>query len=554
MTTLYRRWRTHDYPVPSTMRAWPLTGRGFSSLGRSGRPPVVPVPSPGPAELLLRVDAVGICFSDVKLIRAGADHPRLKGRDLRKDPTRPGHEVSLTVAAVGPDLAHQYSRGDRFTMQPDIHYQGRNPAFGYWIPGGFSEYILAGKEILHGDEGNYLIPLPPDIGYAEAALCEPWACVEASARQAARETPLAGGRTLLLQAQPCDWSLDGIFPPNHDLTRLDAPGGRLPDALDGLGRFDDIVILGPPTPQLVEQCLDHLASGGLLAIAADRPLAGPVAVDLGRLHYERVRILGTSSPQVTSAYRENNRTELKPGGIAWFVGAAGPMGQMHVQRALQLEHPPRKIIASDVSADRMAYALARWRPLADRAAVELITLDPGAYASDTDYLARLAHEIDRQGCDDIVVLAPIPELVAQASTQAAPGCVINIFAGIPVGNHASLDLSDAYLRQVRYIGSSGSTIEDLKTVLHKAHTGRLDANRSLGVIGGIAQALDSVERVARGETPAKTVLFPGVPDFPLTALEDLRTLDPQLADLLTDGSIWTRRAEERFLEEHLALP
>jgi D-arabinose 1-dehydrogenase-like Zn-dependent alcohol dehydrogenase len=144
VTSSYDKWREHDYPVPATMRAWPLTGAGFESLGSSGRPVSVPVPKPGPRELLLRVDAVGICFSDVKLIRAGAAHPRLKGRDLKKDPTRPGHEVSLTVAAVGAELGSQYSRGDRFTIQADVYYEGRNLAFGYWIPGGFSEYVLAG--------------------------------------------------------------------------------------------------------------------------------------------------------------------------------------------------------------------------------------------------------------------------------------------------------------------------------------------------------------------------------------------------------------------------
>jgi threonine dehydrogenase-like Zn-dependent dehydrogenase len=554
VTSTYKKWREHDYAVPATMRAWPLTGAGFESLGRSGRPVSVPVPKPGPRELLLRVDAVGICFSDVKLIRAGTAHPRLKGRDLKKDPTRPGHEVSLTVAAMGAELGSQYSRGDRFTIQADVYYEGRNLAFGYWIPGGFSEYVLAGKEILEGDEGNYLMPIPEGMGYAETALCEPWACVEASARQVAREQPLPGGRGLIVQAEEGDWSLDGVFSADHDLTSLGAPGGRVPDGLSDLGRLDDVVILGTPSPELVGQCLRQLAPGGLLCIASRQPLSGPVSIDLGRLHYERIRVLGTTSPEAVSAYRANNRTELRPGGIAWFIGAAGPMGQMHVQRALQLEAPPRKIIAADPSAERTAYALARWRSLADRRGVELVTLDPTAYPNAAAYLARVTEEAEGQSCDDIIVLAPIPDLVAQAATQAAPGCVVNIFAGIPVGNESELDLSGVYLRGVRYIGSSGSRIEDLQAVLEKARTGRLDANRSLGVIGGIAQALDAVQRVARGETPAKTVLFPSVPDFPLAALEELGQTDPGVVELLTDGAVWTRAAEERFLSDHVVIP
>ncbi len=32
------------------------------------------------------------------------------------------------------------------------------------------------QRVLNGDHGNYLIPVKPDTGYAEAALTEPWAC------------------------------------------------------------------------------------------------------------------------------------------------------------------------------------------------------------------------------------------------------------------------------------------------------------------------------------------------------------------------------------------
>ena len=184
----------------------------------------------------------------------------------------------------------------------------------------------------------------------------------------------------------------------------------------------------------------------------------------------------------------------------------------------------------------------------------LVSVDPSAYASKSEYLARLSEETDEKGFDDIVVLAPVPELVTQASSITAPGCVVNIFAGIPVGNEAKLPLTNVYQRRVRYIGSSGSRINDLQTVLEKARTGRLDTNRSVGVIGGIAQALKAVESVAKGETPAKTILFPSVPDFPLTALEDLRAVDRGVADRLSNGTVWTREAEAHFLAFHVSRP
>ena len=68
--------------LPERQSLWPLYGVGFESLGLEGRPVEAPMPAFGPDELLVRHDACGICYSDVKVIRAGGEHPRLYGRDL----------------------------------------------------------------------------------------------------------------------------------------------------------------------------------------------------------------------------------------------------------------------------------------------------------------------------------------------------------------------------------------------------------------------------------------------------------------------------------------
>lgn len=175
MGSKLERYRRHDYPIPKTMLAWQMTGAGFENVGEHGAPVRIEVPKPGPHEVLCRVDAVGLCFSDVKLILAGNNHPRIKGRDLKKNPTRGGHELSLTVAAVGEKENDRYKVGERYIIQSDIYHKGRGMAFGYVFPGGMSEYTIIPEEALHGDEGSYLIPLEPDgLSYAEAALIEPW--------------------------------------------------------------------------------------------------------------------------------------------------------------------------------------------------------------------------------------------------------------------------------------------------------------------------------------------------------------------------------------------
>src|SRR5687767_1770104 len=67
----------------------------------------VPVPEPGPLEVLVKVEACGICLSDVHLIDGSipAIHPEVT----------PGHETFGTVAETG-DMASGWKEGDRVTL------------------------------------------------------------------------------------------------------------------------------------------------------------------------------------------------------------------------------------------------------------------------------------------------------------------------------------------------------------------------------------------------------------------------------------------------------
>jgi threonine dehydrogenase-like Zn-dependent dehydrogenase len=128
----------------------------------------------------VRSDAVGPCYSDVKIIRQGGSHPRLYGRDLARRPIVQGHEVTMTVVEVGEAWRDRFRPGQRFALQADFYYRGRNLAYGYVFTGGLAQYGLLGAAALDGDEGCYAIPVPEGLGHAEVALTEPWACVEAA--------------------------------------------------------------------------------------------------------------------------------------------------------------------------------------------------------------------------------------------------------------------------------------------------------------------------------------------------------------------------------------
>jgi len=76
MSDAYQRYRSGEAPVPAQTWTWNMYGAGLENIGHDGKPERFDVPAPAVDQLLVRVDAVGMCFSDVKLIKQGNKHPQ----------------------------------------------------------------------------------------------------------------------------------------------------------------------------------------------------------------------------------------------------------------------------------------------------------------------------------------------------------------------------------------------------------------------------------------------------------------------------------------------
>jgi threonine dehydrogenase-like Zn-dependent dehydrogenase len=566
-----------DAPLPDRNRLWPLYGAGFDNLGREAAPIEVPMPDYGPNELLVRHDACGLCFSDIKVIRLGEDHPRIY-RDMQADPVVLGHEVAMTVVGVGENLRDQYQVGDRFIIQADIFVEGVGYAYGYEIQGGLSQYGVIDQRVLNGDHGNYLLPVQSDTGYAESALTEPWACVIAAYQLVYRTGLKPGGTTWIIGTSTAQLpssrggggyiisaGFDETSHPDRLLltdvpadfadwlkTRAEALGVEVIEVRDinapPVEYVDDIVLLGADA-DVIEAVSPWLADFGVVVILADKPFARKVAVDIGRVHYNRWVYVGSSDPDIARAYSDVPvRSSLKPGGRTWFVGAGGPMGRMHVQRAIQVADGPSTIVCTDVSDLRLEDLCISFAAEADVKGIEFICLNP---MNKGDYTTGMA-PFKEGGFDDIVVLAPIPAVISDAATYLAPKGVMNVFAGVARGTMANLDLSDAYLKDARVIGHSASSIDDLRLMLSQAESGDLSPNRSVAAIGSLSAARDGLQSVQDTVFPGKVVIFPHIKDMPLTPLQELKDKLPTVYAKLKEGREWTVEAEAEFLRLMLA--
>ncbi|HEY3397190.1 MAG TPA: alcohol dehydrogenase catalytic domain-containing protein [Armatimonadota bacterium] len=573
--TNYQRGAT---AIPTTQGAWHVYGAGLENVGQEGQPVEIPVGRPGPDQLLARIDAAGICFSDIKIIKQGGDHPRLYGRDLRHDPIVPGHEVALTVVEVGEQLRYQYHVGDRFVVQADVYVNGKNLAFGYMLPGAFEQYVILGDEVLRGDEGSYLIPMQAETGYAEAALAEPWACVVCAHRTDFRRNFAPGGTLLIIGGAGKEGYTLGALaagPGPQKIVLTDVPADLTAEItaaaaawgaeivvseplheglLETLKQqqapegFDDVVLLGAHCPELIEAAAAVLGREGVLALVGAAP-SRPLNLDLGRIHYDYTRYYGAPGRDLAAAYAETRAPGLTPGGKAWIMGGAGPMGQMHVQIAAQGSEGPSVIVVSDLDDERLELVRERMEPVARARGREIVLLNPKALGQEA-FEARL-REIAPEGFDDIHVLVPVPTLIADAVRFAGRRGLVEIFAGIPRGSFAATDLGPVVERQVRFQGTSGSLIADLRTTLHMTESGEIDTNASVAGIGGLEAVHAGLEAVLGMAFPGKIVIYPQISGLPLTAITDLAEQMPEVAALLGPGGLWTREAEKALLKRYL---
>jgi threonine dehydrogenase-like Zn-dependent dehydrogenase len=553
-------------PLPDEYQLWPLYGAGFENLGRDGKPITVPMPEYGPDELLVRHDTDSLCFSDVKVIRAGQDHPRIF-RDMREEPGVLGHEVSMTVVGVGEDLKGEYSVGDRFIVQADVYVDGVNLAYGYMIQGGMSQYTVIDQRVLNGDHGNYLIRVQEQTGYSEMSLTEPWTCVVTAYNLHYRTGLKAGGVAWIIGTSADDdrpytisAGLDAESHPSKVMLtdvpesfatwikdRAAALGTEVVDVPDASsppdGEVDDIVILGTDA-DLVEAVSPHLAFLGIVAMVANGPFDRKLNIDVGRIHYNRWLYVGGTDPDIARIYADlPARSELTAGGRAMFVGAGGPMGHIHVQRAIEMENGPSTIVCSDISDLRLGDLCAAFSADAEAKGIEFVCLNP---MQSDDFEAGMA-PFRAGGFDDIVVLAPVPAVITGSADWLAHSGAMNVFAGVPRGTIAQLDMNDVCYRSIRHIGHSGLTTEDMRTALSLVETGKLSPNRLVSAIGSIGAAKDGWQAVSDATFPGKVVIYLHLKDLPLTPLKDLEETLPTVYAKLGIGKTWTREAEEELL-------
>jgi threonine dehydrogenase-like Zn-dependent dehydrogenase len=223
------------------------------------------------------------------------------------------------------------------------------------------------------------------------------------------------------------------------------------------------------------------------------------------------------------------------------------MGQMHVQRALELPNGPQLVIATEISDERLETLSNMFTPLAEKQGRKLLFFNPNSSKqSFRDFVMEATQNL---GVDDVVVSVPVAALMEEGDTVMKPDGMMVLFAGVPNGTMGHVNLSNVYLSNAQYTGTSGLTIDDQASVMARRVAGTLSPGRSVAAVGGLETAAEAIESVIEGKYPGKVVIFPQIRNLPLTGLKELKERLPDVAAKLGEDLMWTNEAEEVLIEK-----
>jgi 2-desacetyl-2-hydroxyethyl bacteriochlorophyllide A dehydrogenase len=261
----------------------------------------VPDPTPGPGQIVVKVDCCGVCGTDLHIM--DGEFPPTPY------PITPGHEFAGTVAAVGPDVQIDLPLGAAVAVDPSLYCgycrrcrSGRDnlcenwAAIGDTVDGAFAEYVAVPAVNAHR--------LPGGIDGQLGAMVEPLACAVHGLR---RLGPLFGDSVVLTGAGTMGLLLLQLLVHSGagQVTVVDRVPDRLAvarklgaartagslDDLDG-ERFQ-IAVDATGVPTVVDGVAGLLDRGGRLLVFGVSPAEASISLSPFRVYNDEITVTGS---------------------------------------------------------------------------------------------------------------------------------------------------------------------------------------------------------------------------------------------------------------------
>ncbi len=282
----------------------------------------LPVPVPGPGELLVKVRAASVCGTDLRISKHG--HFRIPEGTSRVL----GHELTGAVVEAGAEV-QGFAVGDRISVAPNVGCgrcamcaKGLNQlcpdyeAFGITMNGGFAEYLLVPAIAL--ERGN-VFHVPDFLSDEVAAILEPMSCCLHGQRAIGVS---AADSVLIIGAGPigCFHTVLAkragarqVIVANTRQPRLDIAGRLGADELINVSEQDlreevmrltdgqgvDVVITCVSKPEVIASATDLAGRLGRINVFSGLGDQARPQIDVNSLHYREQILTGTTGSSVT---------------------------------------------------------------------------------------------------------------------------------------------------------------------------------------------------------------------------------------------------------------
>lgn len=277
----------------------------------------VPYPSPTETQILLKVEACGICGSDLRMWREGP----LPGQTG----VIPGHEVAGVIVFVGSKTSGKWREGEKIALAADVncaqcYYCQRGmynlcenkKIIGRDIPGGLAEYMVLNEEIL---ERGIIHGVPEGLSASEAAMAEPLASVIHLQRRLnigpgtsvvvfgagpigclhVELVKMRGAEVILVEIDKSRLEyVRNIVPADYFATNPSETADLIYNLTQGVGV--DIAIVACPSASAQAQAVELARKGGTVVLFGGLPSSNPyTTLNANIIHYREIQILGAFS-------------------------------------------------------------------------------------------------------------------------------------------------------------------------------------------------------------------------------------------------------------------
>ncbi|SFB00239.1 L-iditol 2-dehydrogenase [Lentibacillus halodurans] len=265
-------------------------------------------------EILLKVHAIGVCGSDLRIYNHGDDrihYPRVIG-----------HEIAGEVVDTG-DHVNRFKPGDRVTLGAHIpcgeciycqqnmgHHCVKGHSMGYQVDGGFAEYVVLPKQFV---QNGSIQKIADTTSYELASLSEPFSCVLsgleevdakpgetavvygagaigcmyiAALKRMGAANVIAVQRSAARQHKAKECGADVVIDPS-----LTDTAERISDETNGLGA--DTVIVTAPSALVQRESLEIAkTTGKVLYFAGIKPVTEN-PINTNHIIYKQLKLVGT---------------------------------------------------------------------------------------------------------------------------------------------------------------------------------------------------------------------------------------------------------------------